>query len=166
MPIPQSHPRNAPSPHWCAGRKGTEAHKAWLWKVLNDDPTCPSRLVLHTMAETQEPIAVTLRHINRVRKAWGSIVGKGVHGASSVKKKAEPLGQLVRVTPSLAFVGVHVFAAWLQQHERMSMVRPALQQAMHRYHSQHPDDDFPCCIPASRRSVVASKRSFCAAVGD
>jgi hypothetical protein len=61
MPIPQSHPSNAPSPNWCAGRKVTEAHKAWLWKVLNDDPTCPSRLVLHTIAETQEPIAVTLR---------------------------------------------------------------------------------------------------------
>src|SRR5438132_3016287 len=25
----------------------------------------------------------------------------------------------------------------------MSMVMPALQQALHRYHIQHPDDDFP-----------------------
>jgi hypothetical protein len=25
----------------------------------------------------------------------------------------------------------------------MSMVMPALQQAIHRYHIQHPDDDFP-----------------------
>src|SRR5207302_4865004 len=127
MPIPQSHPRNAPSPNWCAGRKVTEAHKTWLWKVLNDDPTCPSRLVLHTIAETQEPIVVTLRHINRLRKAWGLNRGKGRPRRVVCQKKAEPLGQLVRVTPSLAFVGVHVFAAWLQQHERMSMVMPALQ---------------------------------------
>ena len=31
----------------------------------------------------------------------------------------------------------------MQQHERMSAVIPLLQQAMHRYHAQHPDDDFP-----------------------
>src|SRR2546426_8171477 len=143
MPIPQSHPSNAPSPDWCAGRKVTEAHKAWLWQVLNDDPTCPSRLVLHTMAETQEPIAVTLRQINRLRKAWGLNRGKGRPRRVAGQKKAEPLGQFVHVTPSLSFVGVHVFAAWWQQHERMSMVISALQQAMHRYHLQHPDDAFP-----------------------
>jgi hypothetical protein len=70
-------------------------------------------------------------------------VGKGARAASAVKKKAEPQGQLIRVTPALSYVGVHVFAAWLQQHERISTVIPALQQAMQRYHSQHPDDDFP-----------------------
>jgi hypothetical protein len=57
MPMPQSHPSHALSPDWCAGRKVTEAHKACLWKVLNDDPTCPSRLVLHTLADTQEPVS-------------------------------------------------------------------------------------------------------------
>ena len=88
MPIPQSHPSNAPSPDWCAGRKVTEAHKAWLWKVLNDDPTCPSRLVLHTSAETQEPIAVTLRHINRLRKAWGLNRGKGRPRRVACQKKS------------------------------------------------------------------------------
>lgn len=70
-------------------------------------------------------------------------MGKGVRAASPVKKKAAPQGHLVRVTPSLSFVGVHIFATWLQQHERMSTVIPALQQAMQRYHTEHPDDDFP-----------------------
>ncbi len=87
MPIPQSNPSNAPSPDWCAGRKVTEAHKACLWKVLNDDPTCPSRLVLHTIAETQEPIAVTLRQINRLRKAWGLNRGKGRPRRGACPKK-------------------------------------------------------------------------------
>src|SRR5437588_13075125 len=76
-----------------------------------------------------------------------SLQGAGENASQAqfaiLEKKAEPLGQLVRVTPSLAFVGVHVFAGWLQQHERMSMVMPALQQALDRYHIQHPDDDFP-----------------------
>jgi hypothetical protein len=88
MPIPQSNPSKAPSPDWCAGRKVTEAHKAWLWTVLNDDPTCPSRLVLHTIAETQEQMVVTLRHINRLRKAWGRNRGKGRPRRGACQKKS------------------------------------------------------------------------------
>jgi len=77
MYIPQSNPDDAPGPDLCAGRKVTETHKALLWQLLKDDPTCPSRLVLHAIAETPEQIAVTLRHINRLRKAWGLNRGKG-----------------------------------------------------------------------------------------
>ena len=77
MHIPQSNPGDAPGPDLGAGRKVTETRKALLWKLLNDDPTCPSRLVLHAIAETPEQIEVTLRHINRLRKAWGLNRGKG-----------------------------------------------------------------------------------------
>lgn len=73
----QRDPVDDASPEFWAGRKVAETHKALLWQFLNDDPTCPSRLVLHTIAETQEPIVVTLRHINRLRKAWGLNRGKG-----------------------------------------------------------------------------------------
>jgi hypothetical protein len=74
MHIPQSNPGDAPGPDLGAGRKVTETHKALLWKLLSDDATCPSRLVLHAIAETPEQITVTLRQINRLRKAWGPIV--------------------------------------------------------------------------------------------
>ena len=77
MHIPPSNPEDTPGPDLCTGRKVTETHKALLWKLLNDDPTCPSRLVLHAIAETPEQIAVTLRHINRLRKAWGLNRGQG-----------------------------------------------------------------------------------------
>ena len=143
MYIPQSNPDDAPGPDLCAGRKVTETHKALLWKLLNDDPTCPSRLVLHTIAETPKQIAVTLRHINRLRKAWGLNRGKGRPRRVDCQKKGEPQGSLVHVTPSLSFVGVHVFAVWWQQHGGMSAVTPLLQQAIHTYRTQHPDDDFP-----------------------
>ena len=88
MHIPQSTPGNDPSPDLCAGRKVTETHKALLWKFLNDDPTCPSRLVLHAIAETQEQIAVTLRQINRFRKAWGLNRGKGRPRRADGQKKS------------------------------------------------------------------------------
>ena len=77
MYISQSNLGDAPGPDWCAGSKVTETHKALLWKLLHDDPTCPSRLILQAIAETSEQITVTLRHINRLRKAWGLNRGKG-----------------------------------------------------------------------------------------
>ena len=75
------------SPDVCAGRKVTETHKALLWQVLNDDPTCPSRMVLHAIAATQGQMAVTLRHINRLRKAWGLNRGKGRPRRAGSQKK-------------------------------------------------------------------------------
>ena len=87
MPIPQSHPGDAPGPDLCAGRKVTDTHKALLWQFLHDEPTCPSRLVLHAIAETQVQISVTLRHINRLRKAWGLNRGKGRPRRAGSQKK-------------------------------------------------------------------------------
>ena len=87
MHIIQNNPADDSSPHFGAGRKVTEIHKALLWQLLNEDPTCPSRMVLHTIAETQGQIAVTLRHINRLRKAWGLNRGKGRPRRASAQKK-------------------------------------------------------------------------------
>ena len=89
MPIPQRNPVDDAKPGFCAGRKVTETHKALLWAFLNDDPTCPSRMVLHAIAETQGQIAVTLRQINRLRKTWGLNRGKGRPRRASSQKKSE-----------------------------------------------------------------------------
>jgi transposase len=87
MPITQSNPVDDSSPAWCAGRKVTETHKALLWQLLNDDPNCPSRLVLHAIAETQVQISVTLRQINRLRQAWGLNRAKGRPRRADSQKK-------------------------------------------------------------------------------
>jgi len=84
----QRNPVDDASPAFCAGRKVTEMHKALLWQLLNDDPTCPSRMVLDTIAETQGQIAVTLRQINRLRKAWGLNRGKGRPRCANAPKKS------------------------------------------------------------------------------
>ena len=87
MHTTQSSPGDDAGPALCAGRKVTETHQALLWQLLHDDPTCPSRMVLHTIAETQGQIAVTLRHINRLRKAWGLNRGQGRPRRASAQKK-------------------------------------------------------------------------------
>ena len=74
-------------PAFGAGRKVTDTHKTLLWQLLNDDPTCPSRMVLHAIAETQVQISVTLRQINRLRKAWGLNRGQGRPRRAGSQKK-------------------------------------------------------------------------------
>ena len=107
-----------------------ETHKALLWQLLNDDPNCPSRLVLHALADTQVQISVTLRHINRLRKAWGLNRGKGRPRRADAQKKSESQGKLVPVTPRLSCVGVHVFAHWLDQQHAFDPVVTQLTQAV------------------------------------
>src|SRR5258705_5438218 len=83
----QRNPVDDASPEFWPGRKMAETHKALLWQLLNDDPNCPSRLVLHVLAETPVQISVTLRHINRLRKAWGLNRGKGRPRRADSQKK-------------------------------------------------------------------------------
>src|SRR5712691_1752304 len=73
----------------------------------------------------------------------GSIAGKGGHAERALKKKAKSPGHLVQVTPALSFVGVHIFAAWMQQNGSLRAVIPLMQQAIHAYCTQHPEEDFP-----------------------
>jgi len=87
MHITQGNAVDDTSPEFCAGRKVTETHKALLWQLLNANPNCPSRLVLHTIAETQVQMSVTLRQINRLRKAWGLNRGKGRPRRADPQKK-------------------------------------------------------------------------------
>ena len=83
----QRNPVDDANPAFWPGRKVAETQKALLWHLLHDDPTCPSRLVLHVLAETQGQISVTLRHINRLRKAWGLNRGKGRPRRAGSQKK-------------------------------------------------------------------------------
>jgi len=99
-------------------------------------------MVLHTIAETQGQIAVTLRQINRLRKAWGLNRGKGRPRRVSSQKKSESQGHLVQIMPRLSCVGVHLFAHWLDQHETFGPVVAQLTQAVEAHKQAHPGDDF------------------------
>ena len=56
-----------PSPPLYAGRKIGAVEKALLWQLLHEEPQCPSRVLLDTVAQRQVPIAVSVRQINRLR---------------------------------------------------------------------------------------------------
>jgi hypothetical protein len=50
--------------------------------------------------------------------------------------------EVVRVTPYVACVGVHVFAHWLDQQDAFAPVVAHLTQAAQAHKQRHPDDDF------------------------
>lgn len=71
-----------------------------------------------------------------------SIERKGGHAEQARKKKSESQGKLVSVTPRLSYVGVQVFAHWLDQQQAFAPVVAQLTQAVHAYKQAHPGDDF------------------------
>ena len=130
------------SPTFCAGRKLGEVEQALLWSLLHEDPSSPSRVLLDKVAQTQRPIAVSIRHLNRWRATWGLNRGKGRPHQAEGHRPVASGAEVVRVTPHLSFVGVHLFAHWLGQQAAFGPVVAQLQQAIEAYKPTHPDDDF------------------------
>jgi len=125
-----------------AGRKLGEVEQALLWSWLQEEPECPSRVLLDKAAHRHIVIAVSLRHVNRWRAARGLNRCPGRPGHADGSQPVAAGAEVVRVTPHLSCVGVHLFAHWLDQQEAFAPVVAQLQQAIEAYKSTHPDDDF------------------------
>lgn len=130
------------SPAFCAGRKIGEVEQAHLWKLLNEDTECPSRVLLEKVVRSGESISISVRHTNRWRVKWGRNRKKGrPRQAESAKLSASP-GEVIEVAPRLPLVGVHLFAAWMEQQGRLNYVSVLLKQKIEAYKREHPDKDF------------------------
>jgi hypothetical protein len=130
------------SPAFETGRKLGIVEMALLWKVLHEDPQCPSRVVLEKVAQRQVPMAVSVRHLNRLRAKWNLNRRKGRPGHPALSHPVCAGAALVQITPHLSFVGVHLFAHWLDHQETFTSVVARLQQAVEAYKHTYPDDDF------------------------
>jgi len=71
------------SPSFCAGRKLGVVEQALLWTLLQENPQCPSRVLLDKAAQRQIPIVVSIRHLNRWRAQWQLNRLKGRPGQAS-----------------------------------------------------------------------------------
>jgi hypothetical protein len=130
------------SPSFCDGRKFSEVEQAVLWTLLQQDPQCTSRDLLAQAAEHQIWPRVSLRHLNRWRAQWqrSRVKGRPCGFSAGVARHAGI--KVVCVTPRLSFVGVHLFARWLDQQEALEPVVMRLKEAISAYQDAHPDDDF------------------------
>ena len=129
-------------PDFSAGRKLGEVEQALLWSWLQEEPECPSRVLLDKAAHRHIVIAVSLRHVNRWRAARGLNRCPGRPGHADGSQPVAAGAEVVRVTPHLSCVGVHLFAHWLDHQEAFAPVVAQLQQAIEAYQPTHPDDDF------------------------
>ena len=129
-------------PPFEAGRKLGVVEMALVWQVLHEDPQCPSRLVLDKVAQSQVPIVVSVRHLNRLRAKWHLNRSKGRPGQTAWGRPVCASAAVVQVTPHLSRVGVHLFAHWLDQHDAFGPVVAQLRQAIEAHKRAQPDDDF------------------------
>jgi hypothetical protein len=130
------------SPSFRAGRKLGDVAQALLWTLLHEDPQCPSRVLLNKVAERQLPIVVSIRHVNRWRAKWQLNGRKGRPRQALGHWPVASGAEIVQIMPRLSFVGVHLFAHWLDQHEAFGPVVAQLTQAVEAHKQTHPGDDF------------------------
>jgi hypothetical protein len=131
------------SPSFCAGRKLGDVEKALLWTLLHEDPECPSHVLLNKVAQTQAPMPVSVRHLNRLRVTWQLNRRKGRPRRVPCPPPVASGTAVVQLIPRLSYVGVHLFAHWLAQQGALSPVVTQLTQAIAAYKQAHPHDDFP-----------------------
>ena len=103
------------SPSFEAGRKLSVVEMALVWQVLHEDPQCPSRVLRDKVAQSPAPLQISVRHLNRLRVKWplNRCKGRPRRAESGPPRPSYP--EVVWVTPRLSFVGVHLFAHWLEQ---------------------------------------------------
>jgi len=116
--------------------------QALLWSLLQEDPQCPSRLLLDEAARRQRPIVVSLRQLNRWRVQRQLNRRQGRPRQTPSPGSAVSGAAVVRVRPRLSFVGVHLFAHWLDHQAAFDPVVAQLTQAIETHKHTHPDDDF------------------------
>jgi hypothetical protein len=140
------------SPSFCAGRKFGEVAQSLVWTVLQEDPECPSRVLLDKVAHRQRPMAVSIRQLNRWRVTWQCNRRRGRPRQSVSRPSVPSPGEVVQVVPHLSFVGVHLFAHWLEQQGAFAPVVARLQQAIEAHKRTHPDDD--CALLHHREQTL------------
>jgi hypothetical protein len=149
MPLARSKPTlpEGSCPPFEAGRKLGVVEMALVWKVLHEDPQCPSRVVLEKVAQRQVPMAGRVRHLNRLRAKWNLNRSKGRPGQTAWSRPICVGAAVVQVTPHLSFVGVPLFAHGLDQPEAFGPVVAQLRQAIAAPKRAPPDDDFALLHP-------------------
>ncbi len=130
------------SPAFGEGRKISEVEQAMLWETLREDRQCPSRQVMLRMAEHQAPLRIGVRQVNRWRVRWQCARRRGRPRKVAVPRAPSLPGVCGTVVP-LTHVGVHLWAAWVEQQAVIAAGVVRLQAVITAYKEQHPAADFP-----------------------
>ncbi len=125
-----------------AGRKLGAVEMALVWQALHEDPQCPSRVLRDKVAQSPAPLQISVRHLNRWRVKWPLSRRKGRPRRAENSPPLPSGTEVGRVTPRRSFVGVHLFAHWLEPQGALGPVVTQLHQAIQTYKDTHPEEDF------------------------
>ena len=130
-----------PRPPFSSGYKLTGDRKDLLWNLLQGDPGISSTELLQRVEAISGGMSVTLRHMNRIRVSWG-LSGKQGRPLGSTKLPSEVSGEVVYVEFNLLYVGIHLFADWMEGESRFVGVIAWLLRCIEIYDQDHPDESF------------------------
>jgi hypothetical protein len=113
-----------------AGRKLGEMDKRRLWNRLQENAECPSRVLCEEFSQRQPPLAISTRHLNRLRVQWGLNRPKGRPRKGQHGRGENDGAELIQFAPQLSLVGVHLLAHWLEQEQGFEPVIERLEQVI------------------------------------
>ena len=129
-------------PPLASGYKLIGAQKDLLWNMLQGDPGISSIELLQRFEAISGRISITVRHLNRLRLSWG-LSGRRGRPIRSKQVASSASGEVVYVEFNLLYVGIHLFADWMEGEGRFVGVIELLLHWVEVYTQEHPDESFP-----------------------
>ncbi len=121
------------------GTKLTAEGKFELWSQIHLYPNAPSRQILE---EASQP-RITIRHLNRLRNSWGISRTKGRPKKPMAEQSSSDVPVPIKLNANLSFIGVHIFACWVEMQGLFPTVLELLKEAILLHMVNHPQDSFP-----------------------
>lgn len=129
-------------PPLASGYKLIGVQKDLLWNMLQDDPGISSLELLQRFEAISGRISITIRHLNRLRLSWG-LSGRQGRRIGSKKVASHASGEVVCVEFNLLYIGIHLFADWMEGEGRFVGVIEGLLHCVEIYTQAHPEESFP-----------------------
>lgn len=126
-------------PDFYDGTKVSIEHKISLWRLLVVDPTAPSRIIFARAVS----VTITIRQLNRLRINWGLNRPKGRPQKLKAEAKPDCLPVPVTLDYNITFIGVHLFACWVELQQSFALTMVLLRHAIDTYNANNPEDFFP-----------------------
>ena len=141
-------------------KKVTEDQQLMLYKWIQEDPTCPSQKLIERARQSGINLRITLRHLNRIRSNWGYSCPKGRPKGKKNINHSDIGQELVKIETDLPFVGVHLFAEWVESHGGFAVVLLILRKAIEAWCVDNPDESFPLLNHSDETLMLRFKALF------
>ena len=121
------------------GTKLTAEGKFELWSQTCSYPSAPSCQILEKSGQPN----ITIRHFNRLRKSWGLSRAKGRPKKPMAEQPSSDLPVSINLNANVPFIGVHIFACWVEKQGLFLTVLELLKEAISLHMVKHPQNSFP-----------------------